>query len=64
MMLDAGPLILADRLDRCLAPYLGAVGRRSPRLLTVPASALAQAWRGPRDANLARLLAGCAHERP
>ena len=62
LTLDAGPLILADRLDQRIGPYLAAAARRTPGVLTVPASALAQAWRGPRNANLGRFLAGCELE--
>lgn len=56
--LDAGPLVLLDKGDvRMLAWYRQARERREP--LALPATALAEAWRGgPRAARLARALPG------
>jgi hypothetical protein len=61
LTLDAGALIAADRDDRRFWAYW----RRALELgvvCTVPSPALAQAWRGPRNARLASLLAGCRVE--
>lgn len=56
---DTGALIAADRGERRMwARHRALLVRRE--VPTVPAPVLAQAWRGtPRQANLARLLAGC-----
>jgi hypothetical protein len=56
---DTGALIAADRGERRIwARHRALLIRRE--VPTVPAPVLAQAWRGtPRQANLARLLAGC-----
>lgn len=56
--LDAGPLVLLDKGDpRMLAWYRKARERRQP--LAMPATALAESWRGgPRAARLARALPG------
>ncbi len=62
LTLDAGPLILADRLDERIRQYATAATRVTPRRMTVPAPALAQAWRSARNANLARFLQGCELE--
>src|ERR1700689_5399680 len=59
---DPGALIAADRGERRMWARHRAllVHREVP---TVPAPVVAQAWRGtPRQALLARLLAGCAVE--
>lgn len=56
LVLDAGALIALERFDRLLWRRLVTVRKRGGRLV-VPASALAEAWRGgPRSAPLARLL--------
>lgn len=59
---DAGALIAADRGERRIwARHRALLVRRE--VPTVPAPVLAQGWRGtPRQANLARLLAGCEVE--
>ncbi len=56
---DTGALIAADRGERRMwARHRALLVRR--QVPTVPAPVLAQGWRGtPRQANLARLLAGC-----
>jgi hypothetical protein len=56
---DTGALIAADRGERRMwARHRALLVRRE--VPTVPAPVLAQSWRGtPRQANLARLLAGC-----
>lgn len=55
-VLDAGALIALEHGDGQLAALLESAHALSLRVL-VPASALAQAWRGgPRSARLARLL--------
>jgi hypothetical protein len=58
VVLDAGALIAFERGDQMLR----AVVRQSPELeldLVIPASGLAQAWRGgPRSASLSRLIDG------
>jgi predicted nucleic acid-binding protein len=55
---DAGVLIAASRNDsRAWAHRKEARARRIPLVIITPV--LAQAWRGPRDANLARWLKGC-----
>lgn len=56
--LDAGALIAADRNDeRFWGFFRESVGRGVTT--TIPAGALAQAWRGPRSARLAQLLEAC-----
>lgn len=59
---DTGALIAADRGERrTWARHRALLVRRE--VPTVPAPVLAQAWRGtPRQAQLARLLAGCHTE--
>lgn len=59
---DTGALIAADRAERRMwARHRAFLERR--QVPTVPAPVLAQAWRGgPRQAMLARLLAGCEVE--
>lgn len=56
---DTGALIAADRGERRMwARHRALLTRRE--VPTVPAPVLAQGWRGTsRQANLARLLAGC-----
>ncbi len=56
---DTGALIAADRGERRMwARHRALLVRRE--VPVVPAPVLAQGWRGtPRQANLARLLAGC-----
>jgi len=56
---DAGALIAAERGERRMwARHRALLVRRE--VPVVPAPVLAQAWRGsPRQAQLARLLAGC-----
>lgn len=59
---DTGALIAADRGERRIwARHRALLVRRE--VPVVPAAVLAQGWRGtPRQANLARLLAGCETE--
>lgn len=58
LVLDAGALIAFERADRRAAAIIGDALEVGDEVL-VPASALAQAWRGgPRSARLARLIAG------
>lgn len=58
MVLDAGALIALDRGDRDMWALLTQVHRAGQRPV-VPAPVIAQAWRGgPRQARLARVLAG------
>jgi len=60
LTLDAGALIAADKGDRAVWRYCKeAAARGAP--VTVPAPALAQAWRG-NSPLVARLLAGCEVE--
>ena len=59
LTLDAGALIAADRNDRQVWAYLRETLIRGSEA-TVPTAVIVQAWRGPRSANLARLLAACA----
>lgn len=55
-VLDAGALIAFERGDRQIRGFLTMAGETRERIL-VPASALAQVWRGgPRSASLARLI--------
>lgn len=61
LTLDAGALIAADRGERRFWEYWKEAGERGLDV-TVPAGALAQAWRGPRNARLAILLRGCVVE--
>lgn len=56
---DAGALIAADRGERRMWARHGALLARR-EVPTVPAPVVAQSWRGgARQAQLARLLAGC-----
>lgn len=59
---DTGALIAGDRNDRRMwALYLGFIAEEVAP--TVPAPVVAEAWRGgPRQAGLARMLAGCEIE--
>jgi hypothetical protein len=58
---DTGALIAADRSHRRLwALHRRALERQI--VPTVPAGVLAQAWRNPSQAQLARLLKGCRVE--
>jgi hypothetical protein len=56
---DTGALIAADRSERQMwARHRALLARRE--VPTVPAPVVAQSWRGsPRQAQLARFLAGC-----
>ena len=58
---DAGALVAAERNDRRMWALHRRTLQRKERP-TVPAAALAQVWRTGRQANLARLLAGCRVE--
>ncbi len=61
LTLDAGALIAGDRDDRRFwAFWKEAVTRDAD--LTVPAVAVAQAWRGSRNARMARIIGACAVE--
>jgi len=60
LTLDTGALIAADRGDRVFFIFLKEATRRAATI-TVPAGALAQAWRG-NNARLARLLKACVVE--
>ncbi len=53
--LDTGALIALDRGDLRLLALLDRISRRQGRVL-IPAGVVAQAWRGPKQARLARLL--------
>ena len=59
---DAGALIAGDRNDRRMwALHVGFIAEEV--VPTVPAPVVAEAWRGgPRQAGLARMLAGCEIE--
>lgn len=56
---DTGALIAGDRNDRSMwALHVGFIAEEV--VPTVPAPVVAEAWRGgPRQASLARMLAGC-----
>lgn len=59
LVLDAGALIAVERYDRSMWAILAEVRERGTDTF-VPATALAQAWRGgPRSAPIARLLEAC-----
>lgn len=58
LTLDAGALIAADRLDRGFWIFWKVAMRRGVSV-AVPASVLAQVWRGSGNANMARVLRGC-----
>ena len=53
--LDSGALIALERGDEAIATYLFRA-HRDARPVTVPAPVLAQVWRGPRSARIARAL--------
>ena len=58
LVLDAGGLIAVDRQDRTMGATLRVAQQERIPVRTSPA-VLAQVWRnGPRQANLARVLAG------
>jgi predicted nucleic acid-binding protein len=58
-VLDAGALIAFERPENRIAAFLAEVIEEGEEIL-IPASALAQVWRGgPRSARLVRLIAGC-----
>lgn len=60
LTLDTGALIAADKGERGIWRYFKEAVARGARV-TVPAPALAQAWRG-NSPQVARLLAGCEVE--
>lgn len=53
--LDTGALVALDRGDARVLALLDRVSQRQQRL-HIPAGVVAQAWRNPRQARLARLL--------
>lgn len=58
IVLDAGALIAFERANRHMAAFIE-TAMDAEAMVVIPASALAQAWRGgPRSARLARLVAG------
>jgi hypothetical protein len=59
LTLDAGALIAAERGDRRFWVFWKEALRRDVDV-TVPAAALAQAWRGGKNARTAMVLAACA----
>lgn len=61
LTLDTGALIAADRNDRRFWASWKEAERRDVDV-TVPAAVVAQAWRGPRSARMAMLLAACVVE--
>lgn len=61
LTLDTGALIAADRNDRHFWAYWKEAERRDIDV-AVPAAVVAQAWRGPRNARMAMLLAACVVE--
>jgi hypothetical protein len=62
LTLDAGVLIQLEKGDHAAWARLGEARHRNRRLITVPAAALAQAWRGKGHPNLIRALQGCELE--
>lgn len=59
LVLDAGALIAVERYDRSMWAILAEARERGTEAV-VPATALAEAWRGgPRSAAIARLLDAC-----
>jgi predicted nucleic acid-binding protein len=59
LVLDAGALIAVERYDRSMWAILAEARERGTETV-VPASVLAQAWRGgPRSAPVSRLLDAC-----
>jgi len=62
IVLDAGGLIAFERADETVAALIEGAAKLQATVV-IPASALAQAWRGgPRSARLAHLLAHTASE--
>jgi predicted nucleic acid-binding protein len=61
LLYDTGALIAAEGNDRRMWAIHSRALQRGVRPV-VPAGCLVEAWRGGRQANLARLLAGCATE--
>lgn len=61
LTLDTGALIAVERGERGVFAWLDAAERRG-ELPTVPASTVTEAWRGGRQARLARLLAAAVIE--
>jgi hypothetical protein len=61
LTLDTGALIAAERDDRRFWMFWKEALRREVEV-TVPAPALAQAWRGGKSARIARVVAACAVE--
>ncbi|WP_217924429.1 hypothetical protein [Miltoncostaea oceani] len=57
LIADAGLLVAADRNERAAWALKKAAAEDRDELV-VPAVALAQTWRGPQSANLARFLKG------
>src|SRR6185369_6994418 len=62
LTLDAGALLAADRGDRRFWALWKEALRRDVDV-TVPAAALAQAWRSGKNARLAMVLAACVVEK-
>jgi hypothetical protein len=58
LTLDAGALVAADRNDRRFWAYWAEAISRSV-VPVIPAPALAQAWRSPRQARLAQVVNAC-----
>jgi len=56
LTLDTGALIAADRGDRAFWAFWKASLDTEKR---IPAPVLAQAWRGPRNARMARVIDAC-----
>lgn len=62
LVLDTGALIAVERYDRSMWAILTEARERGT-VTVVPATVLAQAWRGgPRSAPIARLLEACTVE--
>lgn len=61
LVYDTGALIAAERNDRRMWAIHARALQRGARPL-VPAGCVVEAWRGGRQANLARLLSGCETE--
>ena len=62
LTLDAGVLSKLEKGDRLAWSLVAAGGREQDRRITVPAAALAQAWRGHGHPNLIRALRACELE--
>src|SRR5438874_13794992 len=58
LTLDTGALIAADRNDRSFWSFWAETVARGI-VPVIPAGALAQAWRGPRQARLAQVVNAC-----